>query len=181
MTIGEFFRDIFCAIKGFALACVITLGIITVLKESGLVRAKNIDGPKSEVQLANPLKGATMDEPKADTPAPKDEEKPRVSAVIEGTGEFDGKHTLNRELTEREKDLARILLKIAKMAGSKHYPITEPKPDGLMVATVIGVGEKVDGYWVRNKKLAGWEKELVHHLLELAKESGGEYEPDEKK
>ena len=178
MTIREFFRDIFCAIKGFALACVITLA--SHGSQGDRPRRGKTSTDRTEVQLADPLKGATMDE-KADTPAPKDEEKPRVSAVIEGTGEFDGKHALNRELTEREKDLARILLKIAKMAGSKHYPITEPKPDGLMVATVIGVGEEFDGYWVRNKKLAGWEKELVHHLLELAKESGGEYEPDEKK
>lgn len=182
MTILEFFGGVFCTIKGFALACVITLGIITVLKETGLVHAKNIDKPESVVQLTNPLADATTNESGKDAPNPgsnaEAEKEPLISATTTGTGEeFDGTKTRNQPLTWWQKKIARKARKIALNNGWNYAPLEDAEKIGTHLITVVTKGAEAGefaGIYYRDTPLEEWEKELARALLDLAGENGGE-------
>lgn len=131
-------REIRSVLGGMMLACVIMVGAMALLGEPNMVRAKNIDGPKSEVHLAPPKQTeATTEAPGTKTsgftiPA---EAMPTGDVyfvtIIKGHGENDGIWVLSRPLsTVAEKAGFTLIMEAAKKGDAKHYPLPdELKPE----------------------------------------------------
>lgn len=141
----------------------------------------------ANVQLTNPLKDVTMDEGGTDVPAPTEtptEEEPLISSTTTGAGEeFDGTKTLNRPLTWWERKLAEKMRNIALNNGWKYAPLEDREKIGAHMITVVTQGEgagKFAGIYYRDTPIEEWEKQIARALLELARESGGENQSEEK-
>lgn len=122
----------------------------------------------------------------ADTQPEQPAEEPLIVLVAKGAGkEFDGRHTLNRPLTEFEKSIAREAVDIAKAHDVEFFPASlEVPPDVLeravVVITVRGVDEEFDGTYLRDRGLERWEVFIGRSLMKLAKRGGGEHQPEPK-
>lgn len=173
-----FVRGFLSTLWRVLLAFIITLGIVSLLNETGLVRAKN-DEPEPNIQLSNPLTGPTMDESGKDTPTPggnaETEKEPLISSTTTGAGEeFDGTRSLNRALTWLEKKLARAMRKVALKNGWNYAPLEDAEKIGPHTMTVVIKGKEAPsdlaGIYYRDKPLEEWERQLARTLLERARE-----------